>query len=125
VPFSPDMCIRQAKAGCAGPAAPHGAAGFDAAVPALVSLRALEPLGTLLKPPVHSEPLLHTEGEGGGGATLRVREGPILRANDLARQPRPLAMVLHAIDNAGCRLHALVRRAATQPVVSPETGETR
>jgi hypothetical protein len=41
-----------------------------------------------------------------GSAELPICSLPIV----LARQPRPLAMVLHAIANAGCRLHALVRR---------------
>ena len=37
----------------------------------------------------------------------------------LFRQPRPLSMVLHAIDNAGCRLHALVR----QPTLAAQWGD--
>ena len=41
-------------------------------------------------------------------------------SNVLARQPRPLPMVLHALGNAGCQLHALVRQ---YPSVSEPTAQ--
>ena len=55
--------------------------------------------------------------------TMNPREPRVQRTKmdawALFRQPRPLSMVLHAIDNAGCRLHALVR----QPTLAAQWGD--
>ena len=60
---SRSMCIRQAKAGCAGPAAPHGAAGSDAA----------DPFARVSVPRVIEAPSA-TAGEG-PASTARLGEG--------------------------------------------------